>query len=172
MAGTKVHELLKLYSEVEVPPEHLLFKIPSTWQVSKAYKYGHKSKLMAAAIRNKQDILSLIWVDHIIAPLKILDSLKESVTPPDTKYSFMRRLSLSSAMAYDFSKEELVNWDRLTFASAMGPAAEELLGAGLEGYMNQTKRVEELCMWEHGPATIQADQDLSGLGRIQALSFY
>ncbi|KAG9452408.1 hypothetical protein H6P81_005312 [Aristolochia fimbriata] len=215
----KVHELLKLYSEVEVSPERLLFKIPSTWQgleasrvlesegiqthltfvysfsqaaaaaqagasviqifvgrlrdwarnhsgdpeieaalkrgedpgsalVTKAYnyihKYGHKSKLMASAIRNKQDVLSLLGVDYIIAPLKILNSLKESVTPPDTKYSFMRRLSPSSAAAYDFNKEELVKWDQLTFASAMGPAAEELLGAGLEGYMNQTKRVEEL----------------------------
>lgn len=30
----QVHDLLKLYSEVNVPPERLLFKIPSTWQVS------------------------------------------------------------------------------------------------------------------------------------------
>lgn len=39
---------------------------------------------------------------------------------------------------------QLVKWDQLSFASRMGPAAEELLGAGLEGYVNQTKRVEEL----------------------------
>ena len=31
---TQVHDLLKLYNEVNVPPERLLFKIPSTWQVS------------------------------------------------------------------------------------------------------------------------------------------
>lgn len=30
----QVHELLKLYSNIDVPPERLLFKIPSTWQVS------------------------------------------------------------------------------------------------------------------------------------------
>ncbi|KAJ8437805.1 hypothetical protein Cgig2_013724 [Carnegiea gigantea] len=32
----KVHDLLKLYNDIEVPPERLLFKIPSTWQVSGA----------------------------------------------------------------------------------------------------------------------------------------
>jgi hypothetical protein len=30
----QVHDLLKLYYEINVPPERLLFKIPSTWQVS------------------------------------------------------------------------------------------------------------------------------------------
>lgn len=39
---------------------------------------------------------------------------------------------------------QLVKWDQLTFASAMGPAAEELLSTGLEGYKKQTMRVEEL----------------------------
>lgn len=32
--NVQVHDLLKLYSEIDVPPERLLFKIPSTWQVS------------------------------------------------------------------------------------------------------------------------------------------
>jgi hypothetical protein len=39
---------------------------------------------------------------------------------------------------------QLVKWDQLSLAPAMGPAAVELLGAGLEGYVNQAKRVEEL----------------------------
>lgn len=39
---------------------------------------------------------------------------------------------------------QLVKWDQLKLASAMGPAAVELLGAGLEGYVNKAKRVEEL----------------------------
>lgn len=30
----QVHDLLKLYNEIGVPPERLLFKIPSTWQVN------------------------------------------------------------------------------------------------------------------------------------------
>ncbi|KAA8522263.1 hypothetical protein F0562_012936 [Nyssa sinensis] len=215
----KVHDLLKLYNEIEVPPERLLFKIPSTWQgieasrllesegiqthltfvysfcqaaaaaqagasviqifvgrirdwarnhsgdpeiedalkrgedpglalVTKAYnyihKYGHKSKLMAAAIRNKQDVFNLLGVDYIITPLKILQSLKESITPPDEKYSFVRRLSPQSASTYNFRDEELVKWDQYSFASAMGPAGVELLTAGMEGYINQAKRVEEL----------------------------
>ncbi|KAH7549584.1 hypothetical protein JRO89_XS13G0052600 [Xanthoceras sorbifolium] len=193
----QVHDLLKLYNEIDVPPERLLFKIPSTWQgieasrllesegiqthltfvyrydwarnhsgdpeieaalkrgedpgltlATKTYnyihKYGHKSKLMAAAVRNKQDLFSLLGIDYIIAPLKVLQSLKESVTAPDEKYSFVRRLSPESASMYNFSEEELTKWDQLSLASAMGPASVELLGAGLEGYVNQAKRVEEL----------------------------
>ncbi|KAL0920827.1 hypothetical protein M5K25_009997 [Dendrobium thyrsiflorum] len=215
----KVHELLRLYNEVEVSSERLLFKIPSTWQgieasrlleaegiqthltfvysfpqaaaaaqagasviqifvgrirdwarnhsgdpeieaackggqdpglalLIKAYnyihKYGHKSKLMAAAIRNKQDLFGLLGVDYIIAPLKILQSLKESVTYPDEKYSYVRRLTPSSAKEYDFNDEELLKWDQRRLAAAMGPCAEELLASGLDGYINQTRRVEEL----------------------------
>uniref|UniRef100_A0A6N2KSD3 transaldolase n=1 Tax=Salix viminalis TaxID=40686 RepID=A0A6N2KSD3_SALVM len=215
----KVHDLLKLYNEIDVPPERLLFKIPSTWQgieasrllesegiqthltfvysfaqaaaaaqagasviqifvgrlrdwsrnhsddpeieaalkrgedpglalATKAYnyihKYGYKSKLMAAAVRNKQDLFSLLGVDYIIAPLKVLQSLKESITTPDEKYSFVRRLSSHSAVAYSFSEEELIKWDQLSLASAMGPASVELLAAGLDGYVNQAKRVDEL----------------------------
>lgn len=30
----QVHDLLKLYNEIDTPPERLLFKIPATWQVS------------------------------------------------------------------------------------------------------------------------------------------
>ncbi|XP_042512051.1 transaldolase isoform X2 [Macadamia integrifolia] len=215
----KVHDLLKLYYEKEVPLDRLLFKIPSTWQgidasrllesegiqthltfvysfpqaaaaaqagasviqvfvgrmrdwarnhsgdpeieaacrrgedpgldlVTKAYnyihKYGYKSKLMAAAVRNKQDLFSLLGVDYIIAPLKILQSLKESITSPEEKYTYLRRLTPQSAASFKFSEEELVKWDQMSFGSAMGPAAEELLAAGLEGYVDQTKRVEEL----------------------------
>ncbi|KAJ8767632.1 hypothetical protein K2173_018190 [Erythroxylum novogranatense] len=214
----KVHDLLKLYNEINVPPERLLFKIPSTWQgieasrlletegiqthltfvysfaqaaaatqagasviqifvgrlrdwarnhsgdpeieaalkrgedpglalVTKAYnyihKYGYKSKLMAAAVRNKQDLFSLLGVDYIIAPLKVLQSLKESVTTPDQKYSFIRKLSPQSAANYNFSKEEVAKWDQLSLASAMGPASVQLLAAGLDGYVSQSKRVEE-----------------------------
>lgn len=29
----QVHELLRMYDEVEVPRDRLLFKIPATWQV-------------------------------------------------------------------------------------------------------------------------------------------
>lgn len=39
---------------------------------------------------------------------------------------------------------QLVKWDQLTFASAVGPAAVELLAGGLDGYANQANRVEEL----------------------------
>lgn len=39
---------------------------------------------------------------------------------------------------------QLVKWDQLSFATGIGPAAEDLLGTGLESYMKQTQRVEEL----------------------------
>ncbi|XP_057773557.1 uncharacterized protein LOC130992823 isoform X2 [Salvia miltiorrhiza] len=126
---------------------------PGLALVTKTYnyihKYGHKSKLMAAAIRNKQDVFNLLGVDYIICPLKILQVLKESVTPPDEKYSLMRRLSPQTAASYNFSSEELVNWDENSFASALGPAAMGLLTTGMDGYASQSKRVEELFdkMW-------------------------
>ena len=34
VSASQVHDLLKLYNEIGVSPERLLFKIPSTWQVS------------------------------------------------------------------------------------------------------------------------------------------
>ncbi|XP_042025146.1 transaldolase-like isoform X2 [Salvia splendens] len=121
---------------------------PGLTLVTKTYnyihKYGHKSKLMAAAIRNKQDVFNLLGVDYIICPLKILQVLKESVTPPDEKYSLIRRLSPQTAASYNFSNEELVNWDENSFASALGPAAMGLLTAGMDGYASQSTRVEEL----------------------------
>ncbi|KAL2321602.1 hypothetical protein Fmac_025981 [Flemingia macrophylla] len=215
----KVHDLLKLYNDSNVPPHRLLFKIPSTWQgieaarllesegiqthltfvfsfaqasaaaqagasviqifvgrlrdwarnhsgdtdiesaqlrgedpglalVTKTYnyihKYGHKSKLMAAAVRNKQDLFSLLGIDYIIAPLKVLQSLKESIASPDEKYSFVRRLSPQSALKYVFNDEELVKWDQDSLANAMGPAAVQLLAAGLDSHADQAKRVEDL----------------------------
>ena len=99
---------------------------------------------MAAAVRNKQDVFNLLGVDYIITPLKVLQSLKESVTPPDEKYSFIRRLSPQSAAAFNFTQDELQKWDQYSFSSAMGPAAVELLSIGMDGYTNQAKRVEEL----------------------------
>ncbi|XP_010533770.1 PREDICTED: uncharacterized protein LOC104809459 [Tarenaya hassleriana] len=215
----KVHDLLKLYNEIDVPHDRLLFKIPATWQgieaarllesegiqthltfvysfaqaaaaaqanasviqifvgrlrdwarnhsgdpeveaaikagddpglalVRKSYnyihKYGYRSKLMAAAVRNKQDLFSLLGVDYIIAPLKVLQSLKESATTPDEKYSFVRKLSPEIATHYNFTNKELVKWDQLGMASAMGAASVELLSGGVEGYANQARRVEEL----------------------------
>ncbi|XP_010476185.1 PREDICTED: uncharacterized protein LOC104755488 isoform X2 [Camelina sativa] len=216
----KVHDLLRLYNEIDVPHDRLLFKIPATWQgieaarllesegiqthitfvysfaqaaaaaqagasviqifvgrlrdwarnhsgdteietaiksgedpglalVRRSYnyihKYGYKSKLMAAAVRNKQDLFSLLGVDYVIAPLKVLQSLKDSpAIPDDEKYSFVRKLTPETATHYNFTNKELVKWDQLSMASAMGPASVELLSAGVEGYANQAKRVEEL----------------------------
>ncbi|XP_071730787.1 uncharacterized protein [Rutidosis leptorrhynchoides] len=121
---------------------------PGLALVMKAYnyihKYNHKSKLMVASIRNKQDVFNVLGVDYIITPLKILQALKESVTPDDDKYTFVKRLSSQSADAYSFTDEELVKWDQRSFASAMGTAALELLASGMDSYSNQAKRVEEL----------------------------
>lgn len=219
-AGTiaKVHDLIRLYEEVEVPKERLLFKIAATWQgieavrvleaegiqthvtfvysfaqaaaaaqagasviqifigrlrdwsrsnsgdveieetirkgedpgitlVRKAYNYIHKhglkSKLMAAAVRNKQDLFSILGVDYVIVPVRILQSLQESQALVDDKYSFVRRLSPTEAKSFPFTAKELVTWDQKIFAEGLGPAAEELLARGLEGYVSNTERLEE-----------------------------
>lgn len=50
---------------------------------------------------------TLCRVDYIITPLKILQALKESVTPDDDKYTFVKRLSSESAAAYNFTDDEV-----------------------------------------------------------------
>ncbi|KAH7291516.1 hypothetical protein KP509_29G020100 [Ceratopteris richardii] len=219
-AGTvaKVHDLIRLYEEVEVPKERVLFKIPATWQgieaarlleaegiqthmtfvycfpqaaaaaqagasvmqifmgrlrdwarnnsgdkeiqeavrrgedpgislVRKAYNYvhknGYKAKLMAAAVRNKQDLFSILGVDYIITPVKIVQSLQESEALPDDKYSFARCLNPTDAEVFPFTENELVTWDQKMFAERLTPAAEDLLAKGLESYLSNTKRLEE-----------------------------
>lgn len=214
----KVYELVRLYKELDVPKERVLFKIPATWQgieaarqleadgiqthitfvycfsqaaaaaqagasviqlfvgrvrdwarnnsgdieiesavqkgedpgvalVTRAYNYVHKhglkTKLMAAAIRNKQDLFSILGVDYVLVPVKVLKSLQESRAFLDDKYSFARRLSPITAETYSFSPQELVSWDQKTFAEALSPAAEGLLARGLEGYLSNTRRLEE-----------------------------
>lgn len=62
-------------------------------------------------MKNVFDFLSLICclnrIDYIIAPLKILQSMKDSVTYPDDKYSFVSQLSPDSAKMYQFTDEEV-----------------------------------------------------------------
>ncbi|GAU23076.1 hypothetical protein TSUD_183760 [Trifolium subterraneum] len=133
----KVHDLLKLYNDSNVPHDRLLFKIPSTWQGIEAARLLESEGI--------QTHLTFVYrVDYIIAPLKVLQSLKESVASPDEKYSFVRRLSPQSAGRYVFSDEELIKWDQMSLANAMGPAAVQLLTSGLDGYADQAKRVEDL----------------------------
>ncbi|KAG6549159.1 hypothetical protein Mapa_009385 [Marchantia paleacea] len=218
----KVHELLALYDEVEVPRDRLLFKIPGTWQGIEAARYleeegiqthvtliysfaqaavaaqagvsviqlyigrirdwarthsgdmnvdpvlqmgldpgialatrvynyvhknGYKSKLMAASVRNKQDVFSLLGLDYLIVPVKVLQSLKESKADFGEKYAFEPRLTPTAAKSTSFRVEETKSWDKVKFAefgqSAMGPMAEELVASGIESSIAQTKRIEE-----------------------------
>lgn len=46
-------------------------------------------------------------IDYIIAPIKVLETLKESVTYPDEKYSFVSQLSPASAKMYQLTDEEV-----------------------------------------------------------------
>ena len=38
---------------------------------------------------------------------------------------------------------QLASWDQERFAEGLGAAAEKLLGQGLEGYINNRKRLED-----------------------------
>lgn len=214
----EVYELLRLYKELEVSQDRLLFKIPATWPgieaarkleaediqthltlvysfaqaaaaaqagvsviqifvgrirdwarnhsgdkgveavlqrgedpgialATKAYnyihKFGHKSKVMAAAVRNKQDVFSLLGLDYLVVPVKVLQSLKDTKTDLEDKYAFVRRLDPSASQFTQFSDDELVQWDRSTFVSSLGPLAEDLIGCGIESYSGNTLRLEE-----------------------------
>ncbi|KAL2651233.1 hypothetical protein R1flu_019361 [Riccia fluitans] len=214
----KVHELLALYDEVEVPRDRLLFKIPATWQGIEAASYlekegvqthltlvysfaqaaaasqagisviqlyigrirdwartnsgdrdvdtalqmgqdpgialatrvynfvhknGYKSKLMAAAVRNKQDVFSLLGLDYLIVPVKVLQSLKESKAVFGEKYAFEPRLTPSAAKSIAFRVDESKKWDQVKFTSELGPMTEEMLATGIESSIAQTRRIEE-----------------------------
>ncbi|XP_051115188.1 uncharacterized protein LOC127240512 [Andrographis paniculata] len=220
----KVYYLLKLYHELGLSPERLLFRIPATWQgieaskmleskgiqthltfvnsfcqaaaaaqagtsviqiytgrirdwsrcnkndpeieaarsmgqdpgralVSKVYnyihKFGYKTKMMVSAIRNEQDLFDVLGVDYIVTPVRILQSLKMSMAPLEHKYYLTRKLHPENAASCRFTIDELVKWDESNFAAAVGPGATALLIAGIEGYHDQTDRVEELLkkMW-------------------------
>jgi transaldolase len=116
-------------------------------QATKAYnyihKFGHKSKVMAAAVRNKQDVFSLLGLDYLVVPVKVLQSLKDTKTGLEDKYAFVRRLDPSASQFTQFSDDELVQWDQSTFVSSLGPLAEDLIRCGIESYSGNTLRLEE-----------------------------
>lgn len=80
-------------------------------RIYSAFSGNYMPHMWSYAIEN--DFFCSCWfilnfrVDYIIAPLKVLQSLKESVTAPDEKYSFVRRLSPESAALYNFSELEV-----------------------------------------------------------------
>eukprot|EP00850_Spirogloea_muscicola_P006393 SM000030S11402 [mRNA] locus=s30:521344:524822:+ [translate_table: standard] len=212
----KVRKLLRLYDEVEVPRDRLLFKIPATWQgieaakqleldgiqthvtyiysftqaaaaaqaeasviqiaagrvrdwarnhsgdqsieeavsrgedpgislVTKAFNYvhkhGHRTKVMASAIRNKQDVFSLLGVDYLVVPVKVLQSLKDSAADSGEGAAFTRCLNPSTSMAP--GKAEPSAWTEERFLSELGLCSKELLQASLESELQQSQRVAD-----------------------------
>eukprot|EP00897_Mesotaenium_endlicherianum_P009762 jgi/Mesen1/8814/ME000053S08222 len=178
--STEVRTLAKLYNEVEVPQDRVLFRIPATWQgieaarqleddgiqthvvgvysfaqaaaaaqagvaviqislgrirdwartnsgdeeidaakaegkdpgielVTRVHKHitklGHKTKVMASALRSKDDIFSLLGLDYLIVPMQ--------------------------------------KWDEAAFKAQVGQCATQLLDGELEATNAQHLRVEE-----------------------------
>jgi len=54
------------------------------------------------------NVLFNLRVDYVIAPLKVLQSLKDSpAIPDDEKYSFVRKLTPETATHYHFTNKEV-----------------------------------------------------------------
>lgn len=88
----------------------------------------------------KQNALELLYMKHFQTRLYEWYIYRNSVRRFSGKTDFELTIN-NIPIIYMF---QLVKWDQLSFAAALGPAAEELLAAGLEGYVDQTARVEEL----------------------------
>lgn len=102
-------------------------------------------------------ILGKAWathgIQHILHPWKSIPNrlLKDYChlghIPALRKFSgsyYFYFTSYSRMVNWSSVHVQLTKWDQLSLASAMGPAAVELLAAGLEGYVSQAERVEEL----------------------------
>eukprot|EP00271_Cylindrocystis_brebissonii_P014188 TRINITY_DN35458_c0_g1_i1.p1 TRINITY_DN35458_c0_g1~~TRINITY_DN35458_c0_g1_i1.p1 ORF type:complete len:420 (-),score=62.03 TRINITY_DN35458_c0_g1_i1:531-1790(-) len=215
----KVRTLLRLYKEMEVRPDRVLFKIPATWQgieaarqleddgiathVTGVYSFaqaaacaaakvsviqipvgrlrdwartnsgdkdidaaaaagtdpgldlvsraaalvkqlGGKTKIMASNVRTKEDVLGLLGVDYIIAPVKILESLKETeVSKADGGNAKYEKKVGGDSAALSVSVDEAKDWDSAKFDRESGPCSRSLLASELEGSVAQSHRVEE-----------------------------
>lgn len=214
----KVRTLVKLYNEVEVAPERILYKIPATWEgieaarqleddgiqthitgvhsfaqsvacaqakvsviqislarvrdwartnagdpavdaalqrnkdpglelVKKAcdliYRYGHKTRVMASNLRNEEDVLSLLGVDYLVVPLKVLETLQKTAAVEGTE-KYGQKIKLDSPSGTVWSpKDETEKWDEAKFTAEIGPCASQLLTAEIESSSSQATRVEE-----------------------------
>ncbi|KAJ4827377.1 hypothetical protein Tsubulata_007364 [Turnera subulata] len=80
----KVHDLLKLYNEVDVTPECLLFKIPETWQISTIkislqllttgqLKNVHHKALLVPVLSRPKSINHGVLEHFLYAAVKALD---------------------------------------------------------------------------------------------------
>jgi len=72
--------------------------------------------------------------------------IKEEVEEEE-RSNFLRLNEPSIAVTTSWSSlsAQLIKWDQLCLAQAMGPASVELLAAGSDDYVNQAKRAEEPC---------------------------
>lgn len=104
-------------------------------------RQGHKTRVMASNVRTKEDVLALLGVDYIVAPLKVLNSLKSSPAGDQRKYS--QKINLDSGDTNLFTSKEFEKWDQEKYEAELGPCARQLLHTELESAVSQLNRVEE-----------------------------
>ncbi|GAQ80015.1 Transaldolase-like protein [Klebsormidium nitens] len=118
---------------------------PGVSLVKNAYNYvqkkGLKTKVMAAALRNKQDVFSLLGVDYLVVPGKVLGELQKSSADLDESSGFSRVLSPAGANVAQLEKVPALT--QQSWSAAIGEAAEHLLAAGLKAEAEQSERAEE-----------------------------
>jgi hypothetical protein len=78
------------------------------WGKSWAHFVGTlNSQIHRCGCKIRELILVKCRIDYIITPVKILQSLDESVTDPDEKYGYVQRLTPSLDKMYNFTEEEV-----------------------------------------------------------------
>ena len=114
---------------------------PGVKSVTKIYnyykKFGHKTEVMGASFRNKEEIIELAGSDLLTIAPKLLDQLREG------QGTLVRKLDPEKAKAMSI---ERIPMDEKTFRAmhAKDPMAKEKLDEGIAGFSKAIEALEKL----------------------------